>query len=280
MYTRYDKSSNILTEDTGAGPTAALWKRFPIQAIIQDPSLGVYFFDDFHDLPAHGDTSGAAVSGALGRYSHYIYTGGAIADGNTTGGVGGVAKFSSDGDNEGAAIGPLVGGFNLATTLGSFLYEARVKSSTITDTKHGFFAGLIAGGLIAAGVPIATDGTLYDTNFIGFHRLEGDGDMLDVVWKADGQTQQSLITDAITLVADTWVKIGILYDKQEDDSHKLTFFKNGVPLTTYGTATQMDAATFPDDIALGLTFAVLNATGSTPGNSSIDWHRAVQLRIT
>lgn len=278
MQVGYDLSSNIRQADTGEGPSEAIWKHIPRGEILENPQKGIYLFDDFHDLPAHGSTASGVVSGALGRYSHYIYQGGGITGGNLTGGVGGVAVFASDGDNEGAAIGPQVGGFNLAAAKGKFAYEARVKFSTIADTKFGAFLGLLEGGAIAAGVPLATDGTLADKNFIGFHRLEGDGDQLDFVWKADGVTQVSHITDAIELVADTWIKIGFLFEPVAVDARKITILKNGVPLSTFVTTALMAAAAFPSDIALGPAIATMNATGSTPGNMSVDWHSAAQLR--
>lgn len=277
--TKYDPSSVVGTADTGEGPSPAIWKRVNWLEMVNDPGQGTTFFDDFTEVPIHASTSGAAVSGPFGRYGSYIYQGGFISEKNTTGGVGGVAQFGSDGDNEGAAIGPACGQFNLVSTKGLFVYEARLATSTITDTKHGFFCGMLEGGAIAAAVPMATDGTLADKNFIGFHRLEGDGDMLDIVWKADGQTQQTLLADAITLVADTFVKIGIIFDPLAPAAQRLKFFKNGVPLTTYGTATQMAAATFPSDIALGPCFATMNATGTTPGNTYVDWIRAAQKRV-
>ena len=250
---------------------SGFWNDCPIDAIRNGSVDGVYVFDDF----AIGGSAGSAFSVATnGLYQAYTSSGGAIA---AVAGPGGALAFSSDGDNEGAAIVSSTPSLLISTAAKTAWFEARIKTSTIADTKHGFFCGLIETITASVTVPIAAAGTLADQNFIGFHRLEGDGDMIDCVHKADGQTQATDLADAITLVADTYVKVGIKWHAGDSN---LYFYKNGVVVKTLAGSAVGSAAsvvTFPSDAYLGLCFAVLNATGTTPGNSSLDWWAMSQL---
>jgi hypothetical protein len=263
-------------EDTGAGPSSAIWADCPLDEIKSDPNKGCHLFDDF----VHGLVP--AASGGMGNWTAFLSSGGAVADGAAAGGV---RTLSSDGDNEGAGICSGVGAFKICGIAGSetgkLWFEARIKSSTIADTKHGIFCGLMDGTAMSATVPIAADGTLADANLFGFHRLEGDGDKLDVVYKANGVTQVTAEADAITLEADTYIKVGFVWDPA---AHTITVYANGVVVTVNDTelvAAVLGAAAgtvFPNDVAMKFVFIVLNATGTTPGSSSIDWVQIAQLR--
>jgi hypothetical protein len=253
------------------GPSPAIWSSCPIELIRNNPRLGVLIDDNFALFPPHSSTAAGAVNENLGGYEAYLHQGGSI----TPAALGEGLTFASDGDNEGAGIGPGMAPFQIDTTNGYKLwFEALIELSTITDTKNGVFCGLIAANALAAAVPIADAGTLADTNFIGFHRLEGDGDAIDTVYKADGETQQTVKADAITIAAATAVKVGILFD-----GSAITFYANGVALDDGVAAAGIDAATFPDDVGLGLVFALKNATGTSPGSAKLKWWRAAQLFV-
>jgi hypothetical protein len=71
----------------------------------------------------------------------------------------------------------------------------------------------------------------------------------------------------------------MVFDPDAPAAQRIKFFADGVPLTTYVTSTQMAAVTFPSDINLGPCFAVMNATGSTPGNSTCRWFQFAQEYI-
>lgn len=260
--------------DTSRSPSAGIWGNIPVLGILEGVVDGVFFHDDFLSIPKTPPTT----EGNFGQYAAFTDTGGTMNAGT---GQGGELVIGSDGDNEGASLRTRVTPFKIARTTKRFAFEARVKSSTITDTKHGFFLGLLEDVALTATVPIAADGTLADKNFVGFHRLEADGDQIDTVYKADGVTQVSLQTDALptALVADTYTKLGMLYEPlgDRDGSYRLTFWQNGVRLTTSYQIASADGTDFPNDIGLGLVFAVLNATGTTPGTGTLDWWRAAQI---
>ena len=253
--------------NTDRVPSPSIWADCPaleIEAGIKD---GIHIYDDFGNGPLVAAGAEADYKG----YRGFADTGGSVADGGEWGGT---LVMSSDGDNEGAGLRTGAAPFQIDIGQGKFWFEARIKTSTIADTKHGIFLGLTGAVAITATSPIAAAGTLADINFVGFHRLEGDGDMLDTVYKADGVTQVTLQADAVTLVADTYVKLGMVFDPK---TNVLTFYKNGVPLSTTYTIPAADGTDFPNDVRLGMLMSVLNATASTPGSSEIDWWRAAQL---
>lgn len=230
---------------------------------------GYHFHDDF----LNGPLVAAGAEAAAGTYRGFADTGGSVATGDE---VGGTLVLSSDGDNEGASFRTSVAPFQISRSHGKLWFEARIKSSTITDTKHGIFLGLMEDVALTATVPITAAGAIADKNVVGFHRLEGDGDMFDTVYKADGVTQVTVGSDAVTIVADTYVKLGFIYDPA---TYVLTFYKNGVKLADTKTIPSAAGTDFPNDVRLGLVVAVLNATGTTPGNSEIDWWRCAQLSV-
>ncbi len=272
---------NLGSALTDRNPSPNIWADCPWEEIQSGNIPGVAFFDDFASFPK----TPATTEGNWGQYAQFSSTGGTITAGT---GLGGEAVFASDGDNEGASIRTLATPFKIIRTGKKFWFEARVKSSTITDTKHGFFLGLLADAALTATLPIAADGTLADTNLVGFHRLEGDGDAVDLVYKADGVTAVTTGADAITLEADTYVKLGMVFDPgvdpyvhdtdlSGDTKYLLTFYLNNLRLADYKQIPSAAGTDFPNDVGLGLAFAVLNATGTTPGSSTIDWWRAAQV---
>jgi hypothetical protein len=245
-----------------------IWKDCPIREIEDGTIEGWYDKDDFMSfVPV---SAGAVAS--FGGYYGFADTGGTVVVADE---VGGAVTLSSDGDNEGASIARQVKPFQISRSHGKLWFEARVKTSTITDTKHGFFLGLIDTATLSATVPIAAAGTLADENFVGFHRLEGDGDQVDVVYKADGVTQVTVEADSldVALVADTYTKLGFIYNPAD---YVLTFYQNGVKTTSY-TVVAAEGTDFPNDVRMGFVLAVLNATGTTPGSTTIDKFRIYQL---
>lgn len=267
----YYKSNLSTTEDSSRGPSANIWGDCPVLEIIRDPGKGVHFFDDFIATP---DVA-AGAEAVYGIYKGFASTGGSVAEGAS---IFGEKTLSSDGDNEGASLATVSKPFKIARGQGRFWFECRVKvgitNITTTDNKHGTFVGLIDTSTLSATVPIAAAGTLADENFVGFHQLEGDSDKFDTVYKADGVTQVTVGADAVTIADDTYVKLGMVFDP---NTYKLTFFKNGVVLADSYTVVAAAGTDFPNDVNMGLVVAVLNATATTPGSSSIDWWRAAQL---
>lgn len=267
--------------NTGSNPSPYIWGDCPWDSIESGKIRGYTRWFDFDRFKASSNVNAAEAYWAEG-FNVFGSDGAPVTLGsNSTVGAPafGTVTIGSDGDNEGASIRQsqanlMITGPNATSTSrsGKLWMEARIKSSTITDTKHGIFCGLMDTTAVSATVPIAAAGTLADVNLVGFHRLEGDGDYLDCVYKANGVTAVTVEADSQVLVADTYVKVGMVYNPS---TYVLTFYGNGIALCTK----EVPAAAgtdFPNDVQLGFVFAVLNATASTPGTSTIDWVKLAQ----
>lgn len=267
---RGNQSGNVPNEMRGRSPF--IWATFPIADIKRDSSKGYFFEEDFIDfIPV-----AAGAEASFGRWRGFASTGGSVVESTTLADVGGVAEFSSDGDDEGAGIRQPSQPFAIYPGAPDFAMECRVKRSSIDNTKRGLFIGLIQSTTLTATSPIAAAGTLADLNFVGFHFLEGDGDQCDCVYKADGVTQVTVQADAIptdyALAADGWVKLGATFTSKDN---KFRWFVNGVEVASV-TVISTAGTDFPNDVKMGLVITMLNATGTTPGKDSFDWIDAGQ----
>jgi hypothetical protein len=253
--------------NANSGPSPAIWADCPWAEMQVDPNVGFTFWDDFVNFPKTLGTT----EGNWGSYTSFGSSGSTCTAGT---GVGGELVLTEATDNEGWCIRQLPCPFKLIRGGGAFWFEVRIKTSTIADTKFGFLVGLMDNTAVSVGIPLTIGGALYDTNLCGFHRLEGDGDKLDTVYKADGVTAVTLQADAVTLVADTYVKVGWKYDPS---TYVLTFYSNGTALATTKTIPSAAGTDFPNDVTMGF---VLGATyaASDSQTATIDWVRIAQLR--
>jgi len=244
-----------------------LWGNCPWDGIRSGIVDGIAFEDDF----VQGPLVTAGAQALYGNYHGFADTGGSVADAAAQFGA---LTFSSDNDNEGASLACAIASLQITQNAGDLWFEARFKTSTIADTKHGIFVGLIDAATLSATVPIAADGTLADEDLVGFWRLEGDGDKMDTYYKAGGITAVAVCADAVTLVADTYKRVGVRYSKSEK---KLYFYDDGVTLVDTKTIPNATGTDFPADVILRPIFAVLNATSSSPGTSTLDWWAFAQV---
>lgn len=264
---------------TDRRPSASVWGHFPYEAIKQGEVAGVIHEFDFETLPITVPTT----EGNFGPYNAFSDTGGTITEDTTE--LGGAWALGSDNDNEGASIRQGGACFQLALTKKRFCFEARILTSTITDTKHNIFLGLMENTPLTAIVPITALGALADKNLVGFKRPESarstagtGGAIMNTVYKADGVTAVTIQNDAVTLVAGTYTKLGMKFEPREDraGAGTLSFYQDGTRLTGYKVLPSTAGDDFPNDVLLAFVFAVVNATGTTPGTSSIDWVRVGQ----
>lgn len=260
--------------DTTALPSNGLWAQ--VDAELEKPGLWTHEWQDFDVYLASEASIPTTEDPFLGGHVFvFSDTGGLFTKVDAEGGV---RTLGSDGDNEGSSCRSGSYPFKIIQNAGELVFEVRCKSSTIADTKHGILTGLIEDVALTAIIPITAAGAIADKNLVGFHRLEGDGDKVDTVYKADGVTAVTVQADAVTLVADTYVKLGMTFNRGGDNV--LRFYKDGLELTTTKAIPSAAGTDFPNDIRLGWFFAVLNATGTTPGDAQIDWIRVAQRRVT
>lgn len=269
-------------------PSGKLWKAFspppgmgPHGATFQtpggNPAFG--FFDNFHsfqDSTLEGpylmlETSGCSVE--------------QIADTATEKGIVQLALDGNAGNDEavlqwGRGLGAP---FKLADN--DLVFEARFAISAITAAKWSIGVGLGEVGMGATDCLFSdSSGVLADKNFLGFVHLPAEGADFDGAYKADGQTYQdgavkTKLNALATCVAATYIKVGFRYR-----SHPKVvewYVDNAMPggLITPArlTATEVDAATFPDDVFLAPIIGLKDETGDTALTLKMDWWGAAQL---
>lgn len=227
-------------------PTSALWAQFPESSWVLNTDFRGEnpMKHEFSDLAA-GNTQGRGANG-IGEYTATV---------DTT-------------DNDAAEIvfqAPIIvsGGQ-------PWLFEARVKASQIANTVVGWFLGLQTSSL-ATGDLIADAGTLADVGSLGFQNKEGDGDILDVVYDNDSQTQNEHDDDWATLAADTYVKVGLHFN-----GTTIQMYLNGVATGTAISAADIAAADFPSGDVMNPVLLAKGAT-TTGGSVTLDWIRVAQL---
>lgn len=267
--------------NTAAKYSGSIWGDCPVEAIRAHLVPGCWLEHDFNYLP------GGAIpttEGLWGLFPVFSSTGGTIVEDTTE--VGGGWAFASDGDNEGASIRQGNGPAKIILTGGDFWFEARILTSTITDAKHNIWIGLMQNTALTATVPITAAGALADTGLVGFQRPETakagagtGGATLNAMYKASGVTAVTVQADAGTLVAATYTNLGLKFVPKRrfgKGAGYLYWYQDGAVVASklIPSAAGTD---FPNNVGLGFVFAVLNATGTTPGTSTIKNVRMAQL---
>lgn len=235
-----------------------------------------FFWDDFKMMGKVAPAISGATAGFLasegGAYQYYVDTG------TSTSSIEGLAA-SLDGicklitgstDNHEVWMQAGAGG-NLglitATNPQRMWFECRFATGQITTTSNTF-VGLGEEGLAAANT-VTDAGALADKDLLGFWTLEAASQTLVFGYKKAGQTAVEVIAALQTLVADTFYKLGFMFDPLAPAAKRLKVFKNGVEQTTYVTAANIAAATFPLEQKMSPLFGIKNNNAAV--NASLDW---------
>lgn len=262
---QYSSYQDDFTANTSRYPSPGIWTR--LDALSERDGRTVGLWDDFVGF---GKTWGTTEGNYTPYYKTFGSSGAAATDGDA---VGGVLVMTEATENEGMAIGTHGLPFQIINTGGMLGFEARIKCSTINDAAGGMFVGLMDQQTYAVGIPITTGGVILTTgNFVGWYRIEADGDMLDAICQENGETLVTVKADAHTLVADTWVKVGFLF---EPEKKLVTYFKNGVPLAETKAVSDTAGSAFPNDVRLGMCFGFTSGA-TTPSVWSMDWWKCYQ----
>ena len=262
--------------DTGLSP--AVWARIPLGKMV-DPNGGKFVFDDFLTFGGSVTSNVGTYFSQGGAYRTYEDNGGSVAQIATS--TRGEVEIQTDGtDNDEVWMSP--GG--AASVLGAIsdtagadllmIFEACVKLSQITSGNA--FVGLGEEGLAAADTITDSD-ALADKDLIGFAQLADDLDAFDFVYRMAGQAVQTKVSVAHTIVADTYVKLGFVYDPLAPAAKRITVYVNGVDSGTYVTATNIAAATFPDAEELNAIFGVKNGAAAAK-KLTVDWWAFYQAK--
>jgi hypothetical protein len=264
-----------------------LWKGFgaptnmnPSGSSYQTPSgnSAFGFFDDFHTFNA---------TTLDGPYAHLLSAGCTAALAADTAAAKGVLNLFVDGNaaNDEAVLkwgGTATAPFMLADN--DLAFECRLAVSAITAARWSIALGLGEANMIVTdGTFVDTSGALADRNFFGFNKLLAEGAAFDGAYRADGQTYQDGATNTRLdrlhlMVATTYVKLGFRYHSHPKS---IEWFVNGVVpggnvAPARLTASQLDAATFPDDVFLAPILAIKDVAGSAALTVSVDWWACAQ----
>jgi hypothetical protein len=265
----------------GRGLSPAIWQEhgFIGGGMVGDPSYRGFFFDDFAKLGV------MASATSQGGYITYQDTGvliqqAAAAD-NSEGEFGLLEVSVNDADNDegsielGAGTGGLV---RMDPTVGEraiVAFEARIKKVSVTDNVTAIALGLGEPGFAAADALVDDTGALVAAgkDFVGFQTLHASAEEIDTVYTIGGTATVNQVKDnAGTMVADTWIKLGIVYDPLAETDKSLQFFIDGVKLGDSVTDAIITAGTaFPTDEEL--TPVLLTKTGSATTSTEVyvDW---------
>jgi len=251
----------------GRGPSPLIWGSCPVLQYMLDPTDGCVYFNDFQGdyALANNQTATALGDGVMGFTGA---TGGSTIS-MLTDDPNGALVLSTTTDKESVGISCL-GGKNAA---GMFVlasgkqawFEARIKVNLVTNISD-VFCGFAEQALLAEDGLISDDDTLTDKDYFGFHRLGSDGDKMDTAFNtASGGTSPTTIkADAVTLVANTYKKVGFY-----SDGTTITLYADGVALADTITLAATD---FPDGEEMAF-YLVLHSDGGADVTTTIDWVR-------
>jgi hypothetical protein len=273
------------------GPSPKIWNDCPVEEFAEVPGKGFHYFEDFKHAIVTKETASATdftvgvglVDGVIPWYAHIEST--KLVDGALQADADGVFMMDQDGTD--ADVDCIVAGDNVVGSfktpaIGSqkkFWFEARVKFSTIDDDTAGSFVGICqpgeakdGGGAMAAGGL-----TMQDIDYIGFARLSDDGDDLTVVSNEAASGTAQATGSLITLVADTYVRIGMKVVTL-GISTKIRFYADGVDLGD-AVAITIDStnANYPSETIMAATLSWIAESATADGqNMKVDWVRVAQ----
>jgi len=255
----------------GIGPSPAIWQQFSRD--FDTAKVRSYELDFTVQHPTFA--SATAQNGLI----TYQDTG--VTIGPSTTADDGLLIAANDADNDEGSIG---GQTQVPWTVSDtasearlLAFEASVKKTAVGADGTALFVGLMSAGQVAANALVDDSGAVKNTNYIGFSVLQDAGSSVDAVYKVTGETAGSVEADCATMVADTFMKLGFVYDPAAPASQRVSFYVDGTNIGSYVTATDIAAATFPDSV--DLTWAFLTKKGEAAVNpANLRWVRIAQYR--
>jgi hypothetical protein len=254
----------------------------PLEAINAGRIRGWHLWDDFITFP---DLDAATTASQTFGWTSYGDTGGTcslLADE-----VGGVLELNADTADESVAIttGGNTGGFLILDASHRVWFEARFKVMSISNTTSGWFVGVTQETMAATDAVIGTGGAFANVDYVGFSCPEADGNVCEPVFDKTGGTDVIMEADAKTLVNNTFIKAGFLWDPTGRPARFLEIFFDGVKETqedydTVGSKanTISDTTNFPGDQEMAVT--VFGEAAATSRALELDWIKCACVPIT
>lgn len=257
-------------KNSNTGPSPGLWGLAP-RDVMYDPAVAYGFSMEFGNLPILVDGSQAVIAGG-GGWLGFGSTGAAALSGSQNDENGGSYSLASDAANEGASISRAGAPFKISKLEEELFFECRIKTSTIAANALGFFVGLMDTTAASAVIPIEAADDIADVNLVGFHYPGGATTAMGTLYRANTVAEVDVKTAAVTLVAATYIKIGMHLKKG-----LLRFFLNGLPLADKKSVPDGTGTDFPADVFLRPIIAVLHGA-SVAGDITASWMHCYQLR--
>lgn len=263
------------------GLSPAIWQAYGFTGgNAGDPSYRGFFFDDFANL---GLMASATSQGGLITYQDTGVTVQQCAAADNSEGEFGVLEVAgNDADNDEGHVelgGGTAGLVRLDPTAGEravVAWEARIKRTSVTDTHTAFAFGIGEPGFAAANGLVDDTAVLVAAgkDFVGFQTLTASNEEIDTVYQITSTGTAVQVKDnAGTSVADTWMKLGCVYDPLAESGKTMKFFLDGVELGDSVTDAVIAAATaFPTDEEMTLLLLTKNGdAGTTAHEVYCDW---------
>jgi hypothetical protein len=287
--------------DTTNDWSDSIWGECPLESIRDGHKPGLVLEYDFSGFKL--GIINAAEAWWSNEFNAFGSTAAAFTDGAIIGGAVTLTGSPST-DNGAGSIIQAEAPWEISQTTGAFWFEARIATSTIADTKHDLFVGLVDATAATATSPITSTGTFATAiNLLGFFRPETarstagtGGAIMNTVYQAANVTPVTVQNDAVALTAATYTKLGMFYRPTVSNfnitaastgtpatandgygKYLLSFYQDGKMLATQKQVPAAAGTDFPNNALMRFFFGVVNATGTSPGTSSIDRVRIAQV---
>ena len=260
----------------GRGLSPRLWDKAYGQGLSPDGLANAYCVgDDFLNFGAIAPAISGTTAGVQNGYGYYVDTATTTSSiQQLATAVGGVLRFTLGATDNHEAW--LTSGGNtgvlgvMSDTAGAdkrLIFETRVRLGQIVTA--GMFIGLAEEGCAAADT-MSDTGVLADKDLFGFHVNESAASTLSFVYKKAGQTMQTPIASLTTMVADTWYKLGFIFDPLGRPSERIKIYVDNEENATRIAASSVALATFPDAEELAFLAGIKTATAGAK-TMDLDW---------
>ncbi|GAG15030.1 unnamed protein product, partial [marine sediment metagenome] len=230
------------------------WHDCPIEGIRNDPGVGFMIMDNFIDIGLSAAITAIISNAGTGRYLVFGDAGATITPDTAL--AGGIVLTEATND-EAVSITTKQTPFQIINAGGNVWFEAKIKTNTITTAKQAWFCGLMDVTPQTSVVPLEADGDLADINLVGFHHPEANTTAFDTSYKADGVTAVEVNSNVGTLVAGTYVRLGMKFNTR---LNQLSFYINGVQQAVLKNIPTTAGTDFPNDVTLAPVLAEVLAS--------------------
>lgn len=279
-----DYRGNLGAANTDRLPSRNVWADCPVQDIKEGTVPGLYFYDDFVDFPLTGTQT---TQIGFGKYKVFATTGSSVTKVEAVNSVeitGGVLSLTTDTDNDSASIAQAYPAFRMSgdpAIDGKLWFECCYAQNSIVTNLAGTMILLAETELwtLATGVPFnGGDAITNGASGIGFRLAEDGLGVIDTV-VTDRATSFTNIGagEGGTLAANTFAKLGFVYDPSADPTRRIVFYLNNLEVTTKYTQTNLAATTNLKANNLGLIFASVADSAGTTFANYMKWWRVAQI---